>query len=414
MGRWARPARPVGAPTALGAETSLSVTPVAKCELEALCNAGRRLLRCLGSTLGYWSWRRGRGGFRAAAGACDQHQDSREGVSMGSVTGGAAWWRGWGARLVDVGGPACRRAVGASLAALVALGALGGGSAAATAPDPCGSLAGPPTVYSHVVVIMDENLSYSKAIGNPNAPYLNMLASDCALATNFHNETHPSQPNYMAATSGVASGVSVHTSNPSIYQQVATWTDLEESMASPCGGTATHYKRGHDPAYWYTQIAAACKADDVPMAPSDAGATSLPSAAFTWITPNQCHNHHWQTGCTEQSTSTAFTQAMDRWLSGTIQAIQATPDYQAGKTLIFVTFDEGQGGTTGENCAEPTNTDPSCHVVTIAIAAGVHHVEDPTFYTHYSMLRSAEQALGITTYLGNAATANDMRPGMGF
>jgi hypothetical protein len=41
-------------------------------------------------------------------------------------------------------------------------------------------------------------------------------------------------------------------------------------------------------------------------------------------------------------------------------------------------------------------------------------VRGRTFYTHYSMLRSVEEALGITTYLGNAATANDMRPGMGF
>ena len=105
---------------------------------------------------------------------------------------------------------------------------------------------------------------------------------------------------------------------------------------------------------------------------------------------------------------------MDTWLSGTIQGIEATPDYQAGKTLIFVTFDEGHGGTTGENCADPTNTDPSCRIVTIAVAAGVHATADPTFYTHYSMLRSAEAALGITTYLGNAATTTDMRHGMGF
>jgi hypothetical protein len=307
-----------------------------------------------------------------------------------------------------------RWVISAGLTALVSLVWLGGGTAGATAPGPCGLVAAPPAVYRHVVVIMDENLSYSKAIGNPNAPYLNMLASDCALATNFHNETHPSQPNYMAATSGHATGVSAHTSNTSIYQQAASWNDLEESMASACGGAATHYKTGHDPAYWYTPIATACKTDDLPMKASDAGATSLPTPAFTWITPNQCHNHHWQTGCTEQSSSTAFTQAMDTWLAGTIQAIQATPDYQAGNTLIFVTFDEGQGGTTGENCAAATNTDPSCHVATIAIAAGVHHVDDPTFYTHYAMLRSAEEALGITTYLGNAATANDMRPGMGF
>jgi hypothetical protein len=305
-----------------------------------------------------------------------------------------------------------------ALVALVTLAAsfqsLDGRSAAFAATNPCGLQPAPPTTYRHVVVIMEENLSYKSAIGNANAPYLNMLASGCALATNFHNETHPSQPNYMAATSGFATGVSVHTSNPSIYQQAATWNDLEESMGGNCGASAPHYKRGHDPAYWYTPIASACKASDIPMIPSDAGATTLPTAAFTWITPNQCHNHHWESGCSGQSTGAAFTQAMDTWLSGTIQAIQATADFQAGQTLIFVTFDEGQGGTNGENCADPANTDPSCRVVTIAVAGGVHAKADPTFYTHYSMLRSAEAALGITTYLGNASTANDMRPGMGF
>jgi hypothetical protein len=30
------------------------------------------------------------------------------------------------------------------------------------------------------------------------------------------------------------------------------------------------------------------------------------------------------------------------------------------------------------------------------------------------MLRSVEEALGVATFLGNAATATDMRPGMGF
>ena len=68
----------------------------------------------------------------------------------------------------------------------------------------------------------------------------------------------------------------------------------------------------------------------------------------------------------------------------------------------------------GEDCTDPANTDPSCHVVTIAVSAGVQPVADPTFYTHYSMLRSSEEALGITTFLGNAATATDMRAGMGF
>lgn len=286
--------------------------------------------------------------------------------------------------------------------------------AAAAAPDPCGLLPAPPATYSHVVVIMEENFSYDDTIGDVNAPYLNQLASQCALATNFHNETHPSQPNYMAATSGFVTGVDQESTNPSIYEQVSSWNDLEESMGSNCGGTGAHYKHGHDPAFWYPAVAADCLRFDLPMAESDAGATALPTEAFTWLTPNQCHNHHWQNGCTGPSTPDGFMHSMDTWLSGTIQAIQATPDYQTGQTLVLVTFDEGQGGTAGEDCADPANTDPSCHVVTVAIGAGVQPVADPTFYTHYSMLRSVEEALGVTTFLGNAATATDMRPGMGF
>jgi hypothetical protein len=128
--------------------------------------------------------------------------------------------------------------------------------------------------------------------------------------------------------------------------------------------------------------------------------------------PNACHDHFWETGCS--GTSSASVEAMDGWLSGAVQAIQQTADYQLGQTLIIVTFDEGQGGISGENCADPSNRDPSCHVATIAIAVGVLPVKDATFYTHYSLLRSTKEALGITTFLGNAATANDMRPGMGW
>lgn len=299
---------------------------------------------------------------------------------------------------------------GAAIALAVVLTAFAAPAAAAT--NPCGGVSSPPATYTHVVVIMEENLSYTNAIGSTKAPYLNMLASDCALATNFHNETHGSQPNYMAATSGFATGINVHSTNPTIFDQASSWNEFEESMGGNCGVTAKHYKRGHDPAFWYSPLLTACRQFDVPMTASDTGATKLPTAAYTFITPNTCHDHHYETGCS--GTSATSVQTMDAWLSGTIQAIQATPDYQAGQTLVFVTFDEGQAGTAGENCTDPANTDPSCHVATVAVAAGVHPVADPTFYTHYSLLRACEQALGITTYLGNAATATDMRPGMGF
>ena len=47
-----------------------------------------------------------------------------------------------------------------------------------------------------------ENHSYRQIIGSSSAPYINSLARACGLATNYKAVTHPSLPNYIAATSG--------------------------------------------------------------------------------------------------------------------------------------------------------------------------------------------------------------------
>jgi Fibronectin type III domain len=279
------------------------------------------------------------------------------------------------------------------------------GSASATttsASDPCGQLSGgPPATYSHVVVIMEENASYGSVIGNVNAPYLNAVAQECALATDYHEDAGVSQPNYMAATGGFATGVGVFDHTASIFSQVPSWLELEESMGANCGGSGTFYKTGHDPAYWYTPLASACKTYDVSMKAADSGATGIPSQlpAYTWITPNLCHDHHWLTGCPEADTAPAILKAMGVWLSGTVEQITSTADYQMGRTLILVTFDEGTTDT---------------RVATIAMSAAVQPVRDGAPYDHYALLRATENSLGISTFLGNAATAGDMRAGMGF
>ncbi len=277
-------------------------------------------------------------------------------------------------------------------------------ASAALIPDPC-ALAGvaPPQAYAHIVVIMEENAAYSKVIGSTNAPVFNQLAGQCALATNFHDDASVSQPNYMAATGGYATGVGAHDNAPSIFGQAASWNELEESMGGPCGGTSTFYKRGHDPAFWYTPLAAACKHDDLPVAGTDAGTIALPAAlpAYTFITPNLCHNDHWQTGCSEPNTTAGKLSAMDTWLGGVVGEITQSSDYQQGRTLILVAFDESSSSTT-------------TRVPAIAVAAGIQPIADGTFYDHYALLRASEEALGITTFLGNAATAGDMRIGMHF
>jgi len=238
---------------------------------------------------------------------------------------------------------------------------------AAAAGGPCGSLTYDATnlpTYDHVVVIMDENLSYP-ALQKPGvAPYLKSLALACGSETNMHAATHPSQPNYMAATSGMATGVGVRTVNDNIFHQAqvagSTWGVFEDSMPYSCAAnnstTAPTYKNGHNPAFWYNDLRTpinTCKTFDVPMSPGldNAVATdTLP--AYSWVAPTLCDDMHWATTCTYPQTSRVAVG--DAWLSTFIPRLTAMPSYAAGKTLIIITFDEGgEAATPGVNCTDP-------------------------------------------------------------
>ena len=124
---------------------------------------------------------------------------------------------------------------------------LGSSSAAAAKPSssgPCGTLPVSATHYTHVIWVWMENHSYSTIIGSTKAPYINSLANECGLATNYHNISHPSLPNYVAATSGLPySGIAqfksdcnpsaqCSTSAPSIFGQGESWKAYEENMPS--------------------------------------------------------------------------------------------------------------------------------------------------------------------------------------
>jgi hypothetical protein len=308
-------------------------------------------------------------------------------------------------------------------------------SAAATVTTPpapagaCGALASsfnpssPPT-YAHVVVIMDENLGYNNWFGSSAAPYSNGLAAHCALATNAVGATHPSQPNYVALVSGVLqiwNGAGQHTSADNLFHQLGaagkTWQALEESMSAACSGTTSgFYKTGHNPAIWFTDLAAA---GDGSCATSDVGFTLAgfnPSAlaSFTWITPNLCDDMHWQSGCAGSDATRV--QTGDTWLSRLLPPIFSSSDYQAGKTLVLITWDEGnETATTGIDCTTQANIDSAgCHVGVIAASAYITPgTRDGTRYTPYSTLAAIEAMDGLPL-LGRAATATPLGPGMGF
>ena len=296
-----------------------------------------------------------------------------------------------------------------ALAATVALaiggvvGAAGSSQPAAAATGPCGTLSTPPT-YTHVIWVWMENHSYSDIIGSSQAPYINSLAGQCGLATNYHNVSHPSLPNYVGATSGLAvsslknfdsdcnPSTKCSTSSASIFGQGESWKAYEESMPSNCDkSNSGEYAVRHNPPPYFTSLSG-CSTFDVPYTQlaSDLSAGTLP--AFSFVTPNLIDDMH--DGTIAQG---------DSWLSSNLPTILNSSEYQSGTTAVFLTWDEGSGGSSGEDCSANT-TDNSCHVATIVISPSTRAGSTSgTLFNHYSLLGTAEQLLGLPT-LGQAAS----------
>jgi hypothetical protein len=93
--------------------------------------------------------------------------------------------------------------------------------------------------------------------------------------------------------------------------------------------------------------------------------------------------------------------AADSFLSGTLDPILSTPDFQpGGDGLLIVTFDECGGGT---------NKGCGAAVYTALIGPRVTpNTLSSTRYKHENMLRTMLDSLGIKKYPGDAATASDM------
>jgi hypothetical protein len=297
-----------------------------------------------------------------------------------------------------------------ALAATVALaiggvvGAAGSSQPAAAATGPCGTLSTPPT-YTHVIWVWMENHSYSDIIGSSQAPYINSLAGQCGLATNYHNVSHPSLPNYVGATSGLAvsslknfdsdcnPSTKCSTSSASIFGQGESWKAYEESMPSNCDkSNSGEYAVRHNPPPYFTSLSG-CSSFDVPYTQlaSDLSAGTLP--AFSFVTPNLIDDMH--DGTIAQG---------DSWLSSNLPTILNSSEYQSGTTAVFLTWDEGSGGSSGEDCSANT-TDNSCHVATIVVSPStVAGSTSGTLFNHYSLLGTAEQLLG-EPLLGQAASS---------
>jgi phosphatidylinositol-3-phosphatase len=282
--------------------------------------------------------------------------------------------------------------------------------AAMAATGPCGTLAAPP-VYSHVIWIFMENHSLGDIIGNTSqAPYINSLAARCGLATDYHSITHPSLPNYLAATSGLTQprlpvlsytdcsvSAACRTSAPGIFGQGETWKAYQESMPSNCDkSNSGEYAIRHNPPPYYASLPG-CASHDVPYSQLSADLARDALPAFSFITPNLVNDMH--DGTIAQG---------DAWLASHLPAVLNSSQYRAGTTAVFITWDEGAGGYSAEDCDGTTVTDASCRVPTIVISPSTPAgTTSGTFFSHYSLLATTEELLGLPR-LGQASSAATM------
>jgi phosphatidylinositol-3-phosphatase len=289
----------------------------------------------------------------------------------------------------------------AALVLAVVCAACGHAAARPDAPpalQPCGTGSTPPRTYAHVIWIWMENHALDDVVGSSAAPFVDGLTRSCGLATHYSAVAHPSLPNYVAATSGGTQAV-VDDAGPSrhrlavrsIFEQARSAGSFVESMPALCSlADAGDYAVRHNPQTYYTRVRAACRRRDVPLGTPTAGPLAhaldhgtLP--AFSFVTPNLCNDMH-----------DCGVAAGDAWLARWVTRIVRSPAYRRGRTVLFVTWDEGDSDS---------NLVPSL-VIAPTVRPGTRSA---VHFSHYSLLRTTEELLGIRELLGAAATAPSMR-----
>jgi phospholipase C len=255
------------------------------------------------------------------------------------------------------------------------------------------------TPLDHVVIILEENKSAARIIGDSAAPFINALATGNALAENYVAVTHPSLPNYLALTSGTTAGIASDCSPPGgactadvpsiadrIEESGRSWAMYAEGMPGPCApDNSGRYAVKHNPFMYYPGITgdvARCRAHVLPFSHFGgdlATTTSLPDYVF--ISPDLCNDMH---DCSVQTG--------DEWLSHQVPGILGSPAFTQQNSLLVVVWDEDEGGT---NQVPAIFVGPAARVATTSQAR----------YDHYSLLHTIESAWGLEPLTANDSQA---------
>ncbi len=232
---------------------------------------------------------------------------------------------------------------------------------------------------AHVVIVMEENHSFSDIIGNTSAaPYMNTLASQGALMTSSFAVSHPSEPNYMALFAGSTFGLSADTCPVSegtkanlgseLLAAGDTFKGYSEGLPSTGSTTCTsgNYARKHSPWINFSNVPGT---DSLPFTsfPSSANYASLPTLSF--VIPNLNDDMH-----------NGTIQMADTWLKTNLSAYATWA--QTHNSLLIVTWDEDDFT---ENNQVPT----------LIVGQGVKPGDYSETVSHYNLLATLEAMYGL-------------------
>ena len=243
----------------------------------------------------------------------------------------------------------------------------------------------PPGKISHVVVIVDENQDYSNVFGSSSAPNWNKYASQFGYASAYYANGHFSLDNYLTMTGGIIGTGNSDScgsfSGNNIFNQLGAGNAVNyvESGNTDCD---------HNPASQWSDLSSSF----TQTLPSTPFSSTAFNPAYVFISPNKTDDGH------DTNVATA-----DSYIGTIVPAIMATPQYQAGTMAIFLVWDESN-----VNDTQGTTTPPDNHVLADVISPNTPTgTVVSTQFTHCSLLRTAEDVLGLAP-LGCAATANSM------
>jgi acid phosphatase len=268
----------------------------------------------------------------------------------------------------------------------------------APTPTPPPSATG---LINHVFLLVEENAGATAVIGGPVMPYLNGLATQFGLATEYYANTHPSIGNYFMLTVGNTvtnnndfSGI---VSDDNIVRELLaagkTWKSYAEDLPSVgyTGGDTAGYARKHN--------VLALLADVVNnpsqvnnLVPFSQFSTDLASNAFpnySLIVPNLCNDGH---DCP--------LNIADAWLQTNIAPLVNSAQFQRDGLLVIL-FDEA---------TDAELTRGGGRVAWVAVGPRAKRgYRSANVYQHESTLRLTADVLGLPVSPNRAAGAPDMR-----